>query len=212
MNDINNILINVKFNDVSDKPLWAIMLVIVALLGYAFYTDLFKDRIITNSTTLSLATISFATSIFVYQDLAFHFIVAGVFIFALLLVTLFADFGGGDFKIFSALALLLGAAVIPLFLLMCIITLIMSLPQIIRNFKKRKEAGKFKMGHAPLAPGTAIAFPILLAIMGLSPLKALIILAGIFLSVGWYYMDDKMTQRALLKQKNKDSQEDLPAD
>jgi Flp pilus assembly protein protease CpaA len=200
-------LSDLQFNSfVGQVHLWPLAIMVALLLGHVFYTDYFKGHKISNTTSMGFFTLSFTAALFLYSNLTVHFIFAALFIGFLLILFIFADFGGGDLKIYAGLALLIGPAVILLMVISSLFTLLINIPMIVENRRQHKaenKPGRAKLGKAPLGPGIAISFPLVLLILGLNILLSAVFLLAILLSVVYYYFDDKITEKALQSEKDK---------
>jgi hypothetical protein len=158
---------------VTSTELLALAGVYAFLLGWAVWTDLFRQRTIRDTASLGLVFVSLAVLPLLWSDPGAHLLWAlgvSAFAFGAWMVGAYAD---GDLKIYLAYALLLGPMAIPVILLSWVLIIAYSLPTIIRSARDDQErpAGQ-RLGSAPGGPGIALALPLGLLLFGVTPIQA----------------------------------------
>lgn len=159
--------------ELGSPELIGLALVYALLLGWAFWTDLFRSRTIRDTASLGLVFVSAAVLPLIWPEPKTHLIwAAGIsaFVFFAWMVGAFAD---GDLKIYLAYALLLGPLAVPVILLSWVLIILYSIPTIVASVRsaEKKDRGQ-RLGTAPGAPGIVLALPLGLLPFGISPTQA----------------------------------------
>lgn len=171
--------------DIGVAELIGVAAVYALLLGWAFWTDLFRGRTIRDTASLGLVFVSAATLPLLWAEPRVHLLWAfaiSAFVFLSWLAGAFAD---GDLKIYLAYALLLGPLAIPVILLSWILILLYSLPTIVRSLRSgEKQPRGERLGTAAGAPGIVLSLPLGLLPFGLEPVQAALWTGAMFAVVG----------------------------
>lgn len=155
-------------------------IVFAVLLGYMCYTDIFRDKYVSDVSSLGLIFTAIATMPFVYSDpkrMLIWALAAALFFFVLFFVGAIAD---GDLKIYVAYAIILGPAALPAAFFSWILIIIYSIPFMRKARKEGVSKKGERLGVAPGVPGIALALPLTLALLLGTPLPwPALLLAGI---------------------------------
>jgi hypothetical protein len=181
---------------ISQAQLLGVAGVYAFLLGWAVWTDLFRQRTIRDTASLGMLFVSLATVPLLWSDPRGHILWAlgiTLFVFGAWLVGAYAD---GDLKIFVAYAFLLGPMAIPVILLSWVLIILYSLPTIIASARDSEErpAGQ-RLGVAPGGPGIALALPLGLLLFGITPVQAGIGITAILVVVALCQIGSALDRR-----------------
>lgn len=179
--------------DLDDKDLILVAVVVCLLLGHATYTDIMRGRLIYNSTTVALACVCFATAPLIFANPLPH-IAFGLLVLLLpLFFTAIGGMGMGDLKLYTALSPLFGPALLALWFIAAVVTVLYSIPTMIKTRRDAKRRGiklpkGKRLGSVPAGPGIAYSVPITAALagvdLGLAALMALLITVA---AVTWHF-------------------------
>ena len=164
------------------------------LLGYASYTDIFRNKYISDVASLGLVFASWAALPLLWADsekMLYWALGASAFFILLFVIGAIAD---GDLKIYLAYAALLGPASLLVAFLSWVIIIIYSLPIMIRARRQGGQKKGERLGVAPGGPGIALALPLSLPLMGVPLFAAAALLAGMILMVALCWLLGRTTK------------------
>jgi Flp pilus assembly protein protease CpaA len=145
-----------------------LLIALCALLGYAAYTDFFRGWIIPDTTNGIIALVAVVSAPFIFRDMGEHWVWAAVAAAVILALGFIGVFMMGDTKLYIALALLLGPAVLPLMLFSWILVMTYAPVYIIRARQRNRGSRRRAKTHCPLGPAISMAFPVTLYVAGLN--------------------------------------------
>lgn len=142
--------------------------VLAMLLGHAAYTDLFRGRVIRNTTNacIALGALAFVPLIFAHP---WHHLLWSGIVIALIVLLYVGRLipGEGDAKLYGALAIVFAQGTVILAFISFFVVILYGLPLLVRNHveahRQHRSAGLTK---APMAPGIALAYPLTLLAAG----------------------------------------------
>lgn len=157
---------------------------LAGLLSYASFTDLYRQRIIRNWTSLATVILCWSLIPLIFVNPGVHFAWGTIPVIISFLLFLSGGQGGGDLKLYLGLGPLFGPAGFLFFIISSIVVLVYSLPLGIKSYDRQKPFGQ-RLGQAPAAPGIALAVPLTAAIGG-APL--ILVAASTGLGVGLFLL------------------------
>lgn len=150
--------------------------IFACILGYAWFHDVHRGRIIPNYITLPLIAASAAFAPFIYKhpwQLWLSGVLLPLFIF-LFGVTMSGKFGMGDVKLLTAFAFLLGPGVLIVLIVSAFIGIAWSLPTVVRYFRQPRPNSKSSFPwrlFAALAVVFAGAAALMLGLVGVAHMQ-----------------------------------------
>jgi Flp pilus assembly protein protease CpaA len=120
--------------------------ILALILGYAWFHDVYRDRIIPDYISLPLIVIGIAFAPFIYAH-PWQVWLTGLLLPLFILVfgaTMNGKFGMGDVKLLTAFALLLGPGVLLVMVISSLFGLVWSLPTMWRYFGSRSQSSNSK--------------------------------------------------------------------
>jgi Flp pilus assembly protein protease CpaA len=148
------------------KALAVYGIILAACLGHASYTDWFEGRLVSNVTSLVLICSSFAVAPFIWEDPTKMILVSLGWIFILTIFFLMGWVGGGDWKIYIALAPILGFANIVMFVIAAILSLVSVLFALDYAKETKSDKNGMRFGKVPACPAISLATIITIGLIG----------------------------------------------
>lgn len=149
---------------VGHQQIIAGVVIVAVLLGVCSFTDLFRGRRIPNVISVSMIVAGMAAAPMLHVNPAVAYINAlalGTLLFVAAIAT--GGIGVGDIKLYTALTLLLGPAGWLLYFVSLAIGILYGVP-----LAAAQQSGRIGKFGTPMAPAIALAFPVSLALLGVS--------------------------------------------
>lgn len=158
-------------------------IILVLVLGYCFYTDVWCGMIIPNEVSVALIIAAAAAPPLLYSH-SWHLYVGAIVCLLVLLAGSYAGWiGMGDAKILVALTLLMGRGVVAVIVVASLLGLLYGIPariyhQLTGRFRSHTDDGKRVLYEFPFGPAIAVAVPVVFGVGDLDVVKtaALVVL------------------------------------
>jgi Flp pilus assembly protein protease CpaA len=183
---------------------------IAGLLSYAAFTDIYRQRIIYNWTSLALILLSWSAVPLLFANPGAHLAWGMIPVAISFFMYLAGGQGGGDLKLYFALGPLFGPVGFLYFLLSSLLIIGYSLPGAFRRGYQRDKPFGQRLGSTPAAPGIALAVPLTAALAGVPWLAALgLALTGLLFFALWRWNPGAEESPEQLRQADSWPQESL---